>query len=66
MIPSIATDLFFSPSSFGYEGFSLSGMIENSLNKCDLDIKTSLYKSIFLTGGNVKIKNFGKNVLRDV
>lgn len=43
MIPSITTDLFFNNEVFGYEGNSLGGMIAESINKCDIDIKKDLY-----------------------
>lgn len=33
-------------------------MIEDSLKRCDLDLKSELYKSVVLCGGNSTMKNF--------
>lgn len=66
MIPSLTTDLFFNNEVFGYEGMNVGGMIEESINRCDIDLKKELYWNIFIIGGNAKIKNFQQEIVNDL
>jgi centractin len=48
----LAPEILFKPYLIGYEYLGFQEMISNALNKVDLDLRSKLYSSIMLSGGN--------------
>ena len=48
----LAPEILFKPYLIGYEYLGFQEMISNALNKVDLDLRSNLYSSIMLSGGN--------------
>tara|TARA_B110001452_G_scaffold78374_1_gene63915 strand:- start:530 stop:979 length:450 start_codon:yes stop_codon:yes gene_type:complete len=44
-------ELLFSPDELGFEVAGLQEMVNNSLMKCDVDIRLALYDNIIIVGG---------------
>ena len=52
----LAPEILINPLFIGSENLSFQEMINNSINKVDINIRTKLYDSIFLSGGNTIFK----------
>lgn len=48
----------FKPSIIGMENMGVHQMIASSIKRVDLDLRESLYKNIFVSGGNTLIQSF--------
>jgi centractin len=53
---SLAPEILFNPSIIGSEFLSFQEMIVTSINKCDIDIRKSLYSNVLISGGNTLFK----------
>lgn len=51
-------ELLFQPSIDNRDHCSIDKLLNNSINKCNIDIRGKLYSSIILAGGNTLLNNF--------
>eukprot|EP01083_Nonionella_stella_P318000 1160258_1 len=61
-----APEILFNPSMIGAEYGGIQDCIYNCINKCDLDLRKDLYKTIVLSGGSTNIKNFGRRLVTEI
>lgn len=61
-----APEILFNPSIIGAEYGGIQDCIYNCINKCDLDLRKDLYKTIVLSGGSTNIKNFGRRLVTEL
>jgi len=61
-----APEILFNPSIIGAEYGGIQDCIYDCINKCDLDLRRSLYKEIVLTGGTTQTKNFGRRLVTEL
>eukprot|EP00484_Ammonia_sp_Unknown_P027356 CAMPEP_0197027042 /NCGR_PEP_ID=MMETSP1384-20130603/7034_1 /TAXON_ID=29189 /ORGANISM="Ammonia sp." /LENGTH=326 /DNA_ID=CAMNT_0042455833 /DNA_START=415 /DNA_END=1392 /DNA_ORIENTATION=+ len=61
-----APEILFNPSIIGAEYGGIQDCIYNCINKCDLDLRKDLYKTIVLCGGSSNIKNFGRRLVTEI
>jgi len=61
-----APEILFNPSIIGAEYGGIQDCIYNCINKCDLDLRKDLYKTIVLSGGTTNIKNFGRRLVTEI
>merc|ERR1712241_197450 len=61
-----APEILFNPSIIGNEYGGIQDCIYNCINKCDLDLRKDLYKTIVLSGGSTNIKNFGRRLVTEI
>lgn len=61
-----APELLFSPHIIGSESQSVSQMLATAIAKTDIDLRSSLYENIVLSGGTTLIRGFGDRLLADL
>ncbi|MEN2495398.1 MAG: actin [Marteilia pararefringens] len=61
-----APECLFKPSMSGVEAQGISEMTLESIKKCDMDIRLSMYTAIVATGGNTLLKGFPERVQKDI
>lgn len=54
--------LLFEPSSQGRESQGIQYLINNAIKKCDIDVRTELWRGIILSGGNTMFKGFAERL----
>lgn len=59
-------EILFDPEIIGSESDGLHSMLVNSIGRVDLDLRTSLYSNIVLSGGTTVTKGFGDRLLREI
>eukprot|EP00283_Hemiselmis_rufescens_P013680 CAMPEP_0173455526 /NCGR_PEP_ID=MMETSP1357-20121228/54419_1 /TAXON_ID=77926 /ORGANISM="Hemiselmis rufescens, Strain PCC563" /LENGTH=353 /DNA_ID=CAMNT_0014422667 /DNA_START=13 /DNA_END=1071 /DNA_ORIENTATION=+ len=60
-----APELLFDPSLIGLESPGVTGMLHESLMKCDLDVRRHLMKQVVLSGGSTLFPGFGDRLLSE-
>ena len=65
---SKVTELLFDPSINGYEYESIQSILVNSLNQSNIniDLRSKLFGSIFLSGGNMKFKGMKERLHKEI
>lgn len=63
---NIASQVLFLPAIAGKNCLGVHQMVVTSIGKVDLELRTKLYSSIILSGGNSLLKTFGENVHNEV
>jgi len=61
-----APEILFNPNLIGEEGMGIHEVLNNSITKCDLDLRRSMYQNIVLSGGSTLVKGFGDRLLSEV
>ncbi|KAL3894670.1 MAG: hypothetical protein SGCHY_005142 [Lobulomycetales sp.] len=61
-----APEILFNPDIIGHEFPGIHQVVVDSINKCDLDLRKSLYSNIVLSGGTTMIKGFGDRLLSEI
>jgi len=61
-----APEILFHPELIGEEYLGVQQILTNSIGRCDLDLRKSLYSSILLSGGSTLFKGFGERFLNEV
>jgi len=62
----MAPELLFKPHLIGSEQPGAHELLNNCILSCDVDIRSHLYKNIFLAGGSTLFEQFGKRMLYDL
>lgn len=60
------TEVLFQPSFLGKEPYGILHAIHNSIMKCDMDNRKSLYSNIVLSGGNTMYPGFPERLNKDI
>jgi len=61
-----APEVLFNPGLIGLEYVGIHQCLVNSISKCDLDIRRSMYSDIILAGGSTMHDGFGDRLLVEV
>lgn len=61
-----SSEILFEPSLIGLEDDGVSKQMYDCIINVDIDIRSQLFESLILSGGNTMIKNFGNRTLRDI
>ncbi|CDO95125.1 unnamed protein product [Kluyveromyces dobzhanskii CBS 2104] len=61
-----AAEILFNPQLIGSEFQSLPEILYESIQKVDLDLRTSLYSNIVFSGGTTMIPGFGDRILKEL
>eukprot|EP00483_Globobulimina_turgida_P008210 UN08226 len=62
-----AAEILFHPELIGYTKCrGIQYLLLNCIRKCDVKQRNKLYDSIYLTGGNCNIKNFGQRLVNEL
>lgn len=60
------TEVLFQPSFLGKEPYGIHHATHNSIMKCDMDNRKSLYSNIVLSGGNTMYPGFPERLNKDI
>ena len=58
--------MLFNPELFGHELPSVNKLIEDSIKRCDLELRPFLYSNIVLAGGTTMIPGFASRLLMEL
>lgn len=61
-----SAEILFHPELIGSEFQGVQEILQESILKCDLDLRPQLYKSVVLSGGTTLIKGFGDRLLKEM
>jgi centractin len=61
-----APEILFDPSLIGMEVDGIQHQLHNSILKCDVDMRKTLYSSIVLSGGSTLFTGFADRLLKEV
>ncbi|CAP23502.1 Protein CBG03145 [Caenorhabditis briggsae] len=61
-----APEVLFKPDLIGTEWPGMAHLINQSIMKCDIDLRQTLYSNIVLSGGTTLFKGFGDRLLGEV
>ncbi|KAF2753528.1 actin-related protein, ARP1 class [Pseudovirgaria hyperparasitica] len=61
-----APEILFNPELIGTEYHGVHQIVVESITRCDMDLRKSLYSSIVLSGGSTLTKGFGDRLLSEV
>uniref|UniRef100_F6TVZ8 Uncharacterized protein n=1 Tax=Ciona intestinalis TaxID=7719 RepID=F6TVZ8_CIOIN len=61
-----APEVLFQPDLIGEECLGVHEVVTNSIQKCDMDLRRTLYQNILLAGGSTLFKGFGDRLLSDI
>jgi centractin len=61
-----APEILFDPSIIGSEASSVQDVLLSSIDKSDLELRSTLYSNIVLSGGTTKTPGFGDRLLYEV
>lgn len=61
-----ATEILFNPQLIGHESPGIHELTSLAIAKTDLDLRSTLYQNIILSGGNTLLKNFGDRMLKEL
>lgn len=63
----LGPEVFFNPEIFSSDFTTpLPQVVDDSIMKCPIDVRRSLYKNIVLSGGTTMFKDFGRRLQRDI
>ena len=62
----LAPEILFNPELVGQEYPGVHQVIVDSINRCDLDLRKSLFSNIVLSGGSTLCAGFGDRLLHEV
>lgn len=61
-----APDLLFAPSLGGYEHPGLTAIVHETIRRCDLDVRQSLYQGIFVAGGTTLTEKLNERLISEL
>jgi len=61
-----AAEILFSPDKVGLEYAGVQECLINSIQKADIDLRKTLYSSIYLAGGTTMMPGFGERLMSDL
>mmetsp|Transcript_631 Transcript_631/g.1027 ORF Transcript_631/g.1027 Transcript_631/m.1027 type:complete len:187 (-) Transcript_631:42-602(-) len=61
-----ASEILFSPDKVGLEYSGVQECLLNAIQKADIDLRKTLYSSIYLAGGTTMMPGFGERLLSDL
>lgn len=61
-----APEILFDPSIVGLEDVGIQQQVVNSIQKCDVDMRSTLYSNLILSGGSTMFPNFAERLLSEV
>jgi len=61
-----APEILFSPHIIGEEVPGIHEVLVNTIQRCDMDLRSILYDNIILAGGTTCLQNFGERFLKEV
>jgi len=61
-----APEVLFDPSLIGLEYAGIPRLIDNSIMRCDMDLRRELYSNIMLSGGSTTFPGFGDRLLYEL
>ncbi|CAK8689184.1 beta-centractin-like [Clavelina lepadiformis] len=61
-----APEVLFQPDLIGEECQGIHEVLSDSIQKCDMDLRRTLYQNIVLAGGTTLLKGFGDRILTEV
>lgn len=61
-----APEILFQPDKIGLEYPGIHEMVINSIKKCDLDLRKTLYNSIIIAGGTTLFTGFGDRLHKSI
>lgn len=61
-----APEVLFNPELIGQEEVGIHEVLYNSIQKSDLDIRSSLYQNIVLSGGTTLLNGFGNRLYKEM
>ena len=61
-----APEILFQPDLIGEESQGIHEVLSNSILKCDMDLRRTLYHNIVLAGGSTLFKGFGDRLMSEV
>ncbi|KHJ77434.1 hypothetical protein OESDEN_22946, partial [Oesophagostomum dentatum] len=61
-----APEVLFRPELIGEEWPGIAQLVNDSIRKCDMDVRKTLYGSIILSGGSTLFQGFGDRLLSEV
>jgi actin-related protein len=59
-------EVLFQPSFLGKEGFGVHGSVFESIQRCDVDIRKSLYENVVLSGGTTMFPGMGERMAKEL
>lgn len=62
----LAPEILFNPSKIGLEFMGIHEMLISSINKADLDLKTTLYETINIAGAGSKFHGLPTRILNEL
>ena len=62
----LAPEILFNPSLIGMEYLSLQQMVVTAVNKVDIDLRTKLYNSVLLSGGNTLLRGLPEKLHNEI
>ncbi|KAK6019542.1 Actin [Ostertagia ostertagi] len=61
-----APEVLFRPELIGEEWPGIPQLVNDSIKKCDMDVRKTLYGSIILSGGSTLLQGFGDRLLSEM
>jgi actin-related protein 3 len=63
----LGPEVFFNPEIFSSDFTTpLPEIVDESIMKCPIDVRRSLYRNVVLSGGTTMFKDFGRRLERDI
>jgi actin-related protein len=59
-------EVLFQPSFLGKEGFGVHGSVFESIQRCDVDVRKSLYENVVLSGGTTMFPGMGERMAKEL
>lgn len=61
-----APEILFTPQKIGLEFSGLHEMVVNSIMKCDVDLRTTIFSNLIVAGGTTAMKMFSERLHKSV
>lgn len=59
-------EALFSPAMMGVEGYGVAGLVWESIEKCDIDLRRKLLSNVVLSGGSTMFPGFAGRLTKDL
>jgi centractin len=61
-----APEILFNPDLIGDESAGVQGLISDSIQRSDVDLRANLYSNVVLSGGTTLTRGFGDRLLQEL